>query len=169
MGLMSGLRAAFHKIVPTRNEKIIREILPLVEKINALEPEFEILDDAQLRGKTVEFRKRLEDGAQLSDLLPEAYAAVRESSKRYLKTGTGVSMRPYDVQLIGGVVLNHGGIAEMRTGEGKTLVATLPAYLNALPARGVHVVTVNDYLAKRDAEWMKAVYEGLGVTVGAIQ
>ena len=169
MGLMSGLRAAFHKIVPTRNEKIIREILPLVDQINALESEFELLDDAQLRGKTVEFRKRLEDGAQLADLLPEAYAAVRESSKRYLKTGNGVAMRPYDVQLIGGVVLNHGGIAEMRTGEGKTLVATLPAYLNALPARGVHVVTVNDYLAKRDAEWMKAVYEGLGVTVGAIQ
>jgi preprotein translocase subunit SecA len=169
MGLISGLKAAFHKVVPTRNDKIIREIMPLVEKINALEPQFEALDAEQLRAKTVEFRERLAAGTSLSDLLPEAYAAVRESSKRYLKTGTGVAMRPYDVQLVGGIVLNHGGIAEMRTGEGKTLVATLPAYLNALPSQGVHIVTVNDYLAKRDAEWMKVVYEGVGMTVGAIQ
>ncbi len=169
MGLLSGLKAAFHKFVPTRNEKIISEILPLVQKVNEQESRFESLTGDQLVAKTAEFRKRLEAGESLADLLPEAYAAVRESSKRYLRTATGVAMRHYDVQLVGGIVLNHGGIAEMRTGEGKTLVATLPAYLNALPGLGVHVVTVNDYLAKRDADWMRAVYQGLGMTVGAIQ
>lgn len=169
MGLFSGLQGVFRKIVPSHNDKILSEIKPLVAKINALEPELQQLSDDQLRAKTVEFRNRLDSGESLSDLLPEAFAAVRESANRFLKTGTGVAMRHYDVQLIGGCVLNHGGIAEMRTGEGKTLVATLPAYLNALPRQGVHVVTVNDYLAKRDSDWMRCVYEGLGMTVGAIQ
>ncbi|MEC9476228.1 MAG: preprotein translocase subunit SecA [Planctomycetota bacterium] len=169
MGLFNGLQGIFRKIVPSHNDKILAEIKPLVARINALEPEIQRLSDDQLRARTPEFRKRLEDGESLHDLLPEAYASVRESARRYLKTGTGVAMRPYDVQLIGGCVLNHGGIAEMRTGEGKTLVATLPAYLNALPSLGVHVVTVNDYLAKRDSDWMRCVYEGLGMTVGAIQ
>lgn len=169
MGLFNGLQGIFRKIVPSHNDKILAEIKPLVARINALEPEIQRLSDDQLRARTPEFRKRLEDGESLHDLLPEAYASVRESARRYLKTGTGVAMRPYDVQLIGGCVLNHGGIAEMRTGEGKTLVATLPAYLNALPGLGVHVVTVNDYLAKRDSDWMRCVYEGLGMTVGAIQ
>ncbi|OUU21431.1 MAG: preprotein translocase subunit SecA [Planctomycetia bacterium TMED53] len=169
MGLFDGIKGIFEKIVPSRNDKIIGEIMPLVEKINALEPEFEKMGDDQLRGLTPRFRERLDSGESLEDLLPEAYAAVRESSRRNLKTGTGVAMRHYDVQLIGGIVLNHGGIAEMRTGEGKTLVATLPAYLNALPGKGVHVVTVNDYLAKRDADWMRPVFGALGMTVGAIQ
>lgn len=117
--------------MPSRNEKIIKDLLPLVAKINDLEPRFEALGDDQLRGLTADLRSRLEAGEALDDLLPEAYAAVRESSRRNLKTGTGVAMRHYDVQLIGGIVLNHGGIAEMRTGEGKTLVATLPAYLSS--------------------------------------
>lgn len=169
MGLFSGLRSAFRKIVPSHNDKILDQIGPLVAKINALEPETQRLTGDQLRAKTIEFRQRFDSGESLSDLLPEAYAAVRESANRYLKTGTGIAMRPYDVQLIGGCVLNHGGIAEMRTGEGKTLVATLPAYLNALPSKGVHIVTVNDYLARRDSDWMRSVYEGLGMSVGAIQ
>lgn len=169
MGLFDGIKGIIGKIVPSRNEKIIKEIMPLIDKINGLEPQFEALGDDQLRGVTRSLRERLENGEDLEQLLPEAYAAVRESSRRNLKTGTGVAMRHYDVQLIGGVVLNHGGIAEMRTGEGKTLVATLPAYLNALPGMGVHVVTVNDYLAKRDADWMRPVFEALGMTVGAIQ
>jgi preprotein translocase subunit SecA len=169
MGLFSGLRKAFRKIVPSHNDKILKEIEPIVGQINALESDFVALGADQLCAKTEEFRQRLESGEKLSDLLPEAYAAVRESANRYLKTGTGVPMRPYDVQLIGGCVLNHGGIAEMRTGEGKTLVATMPAYLNALPGKGVHIVTVNDYLAKRDSEWMRCVYEGVGMKVGAIQ
>ena len=169
MGLFSGLRSVFRKIVPSHNDKILDQIGPLVAKINALEPETQRLTGDQLRAKTIEFRQRFDSGEPLSDLLPEAYAAVRESANRYLKTGTGIAMRPYDVQLIGGCVLNHGGIAEMRTGEGKTLVATLPAYLNALPSKGVHIVTVNDYLARRDSDWMRSVYEGLGMSVGAIQ
>ena len=169
MGLFSGLRKAIRKIVPSHNDKILKEIEPIVGQINALESDFVALGADQLCAKTEEFRQRLESGEKLSDLLPEAYAAVRESANRYLKTGTGVPMRPYDVQLIGGCVLNHGGIAEMRTGEGKTLVATMPAYLNALPGKGVHIVTVNDYLAKRDSDWMRCVYEGVGMKVGAIQ
>ena len=169
MGLFDGIKGFVGKIIPSRNEKIIKDLMPLVERINELEPRFEALGDEQLRGVTSDFRSRLEAGESLDDLLPEAYAAVRESSRRNLKTGTGVAMRHYDVQLIGGIVLNHGGIAEMRTGEGKTLVATLPAYLNALPGKGVHVVTVNDYLAKRDADWMRPVFQALGMTVGAIQ
>ncbi|NCF98781.1 MAG: preprotein translocase subunit SecA, partial [Planctomycetia bacterium] len=169
MGLFDGIRGIVEKFVPSRNDKILRGVAPLVDKINELEPQFEGLSQHDLLSLTDQFRSRLESGESLEDLLPEAYAAVRESSRRNLKTGTGVSMRHYDVQLIGGIVLNHGGIAEMRTGEGKTLVATLPAYLNALPAKGVHVVTVNDYLAKRDSDWMRPVFQALGMTVGAIQ
>jgi len=169
MGLFDGIKGVFGKIIPSRNEKILKEVLPLVDSINSLEPEFEAMGNDQLRATTRKLRERLEKGETLEELLPEAYAAVRESSRRNLKTGTGVAMRHYDVQLIGGIVLNHGGIAEMRTGEGKTLVATLPAYLNALDGKGVHVVTVNDYLAKRDADWMRPVFDALGMTVGAIQ
>ena len=121
------------------------------------------LDDDQLRGKTAEFRVKLSQGATLDDLLPEAFAVVREGSKRIMK------MRHFDVQLLGGMALHFGKIAEMRTGEGKTLVATLPAYLNALSGKGVHVVTVNDYLAKRDAEWMEPIYRALGLSVGIVQ
>lgn len=145
------------------SEKEVRRYQSIVTKINALEPEVEALSDDQLRAKTDEFRQRLHDGESLQDLLPEAFAVVREASKRVL------DMRHFDVQLIGGMVLNDGRIAEMRTGEGKTLVATLAAYLNALPGQGVHVVTVNDYLARRDSQWMGQLYEYLGMTVGIIQ
>ena len=134
-----------------------------VAQINALEPEMQALSDAELAGKTVEFRRRLEDGETLDDLLPEAFAACREAA------GRAIGLRHFDVQLIGGMVLNDGMIAEMKTGEGKTLVATLAAYLNALPGDGVHVVTVNDYLAKRDSEWMGRVYSALGLHDGLIQ
>jgi len=130
------------------NEKELRRLRPLVQAINALEPEVSKLSDGELQAKTGEFRQRLDQGATLDDLLPEAFAVVREAARRVL------GMRPYDVQLMGGIVLHQGRIAEMKTGEGKTLVATLPVYLNALTGRGVHVVTVNDYLARRDAEWM---------------
>ncbi len=150
------------KIFGSRNDRLIKRMRKTVAKINALEPEFEALTDEQLKAKTDEFRQRLADGTPLDDLLPEAFATVREAGKRVL------SMRHYDVQLIGGMVLHEGKIAEMRTGEGKTLVATLAAYLNALPGKGVHVVTVNDYLASRDAEWMGRIYEFLGMTVGVI-
>ena len=125
----------------------------MVKKINDLEPDMQKLSDKELRGKTDEFKKRLEKGETLDDLLPEAFAVVREAAKRVL------GMRHFDVQLIGGIILHQGRIAEMKTGEGKTLVATLPVYLNALTGKGVHVVTVNDYLAKRDSEWMGKVYK----------
>src|SRR5258706_1318146 len=148
------------KIFGSRNERLLKHYAGTVKRINALEPEIAKLSDGALRGKTAEFRKRLADGAKLEELLPEAFAVVREASKRTLR------MRHFDVQLVGGMVLNDGKIAEMRTGEGKTLVATLPAYLNALPGTGVHIVTVNDYLAKRDAEWMGKIYNFLGLTVG---
>ncbi|BAS28775.1 preprotein translocase subunit SecA [Limnochorda pilosa] len=144
------------------NEKEIRRLRPRVEQINALEPEVSGLSDAELQAKTGEFRQRLEQGASLDDLLPEAFAVVREASRRVL------GMRPFDVQLMGGIVLHEGRIAEMKTGEGKTLAATLPVYLNALAGKGVHVVTVNDYLARRDAEWMGAIYRFLGLSVGTI-
>ncbi len=147
-------------IFGSRNDRLLKQFRVVVAKINALEPQFEALDDAALRGKTAEFRQRLEQGTTLDDLLPEAFAAVREAGKRTLR------MRHFDVQLIGGMTLHQGKIAEMRTGEGKTLMATLPVYLNALPAKGVHVVTVNDYLARRDAEWMGQIYNFLGLTVG---
>ncbi|HLD60541.1 MAG TPA: preprotein translocase subunit SecA [Patescibacteria group bacterium] len=145
------------------NAKVLKEIQPLVESTNVLEPEMQKLSDSELKGKTTEFKSRLAQGATLDDLLPEAFAVVREAARRV----TG--MRHFDVQLIGGAVLNCGQIAEMRTGEGKTLVGTLPVYLNALTGKGVHVVTVNDYLAKRDAVWMGQIYDALGLTVGIIQ
>ena len=145
------------------NEKQLKRLQPVVERINSLEPQFEALSDAELRAKTDEFRSRLEDDEDLDDILPEAFAAVREAAKRTL------GQRHFDVQLVGGIVLHQGKIAEMKTGEGKTLVATLPVYLNALLGEGVHVVTVNDYLAKRDCHWMGPVYSMLGVSVAAIQ
>src|SRR5436190_1167104 len=151
------------KVVGTQDEREIKRLRPLVAEISALEPPIQVLTDEQLRGKTEEFRKRVAGGEALNDLLPEAFAVVREAGKRVLK------MRHFDVQLIGGMVLHSGKIAEMKTGEGKTLVATLPAYLNALEGKGVHVVTVNDYLARRDSEWMGRLYRFLGMSVGVIQ
>ena len=144
----------------SRNDRLLKQYRRVAVKINALEPQFEKLDDAALQAKTGEFRQRLSDGSTLADLLPEAFATVREAGKRALK------MRHFDVQLIGGMALHDGKIAEMRTGEGKTLMATLPVYLNALGGQGVHVVTVNDYLARRDAEWMGRIYNFLGLSVG---
>src|SRR5215475_14301076 len=151
------------KVVGTQNERELKKLRPLVAEINALEPSVQPLSDEQLRGKTVEFKQRLASGETLNDLLPEAFAVVREVGRRVL------NMRHFDVQLIGGAVLHEGKIAEMRTGEGKTLVATLPAYLNALLGKGVHVVTTNDYLARRDSEWMGRIYRFLGMSVGVIQ
>ena len=148
------------RIFGSRNQRVLRRMWKVVEKINALENEIAALSDEALQAKTPELRQRLDDGATLEEILPEAFAVVREAGKRVL------NMRHFDVQLIGGMVLHDGNIAEMRTGEGKTLVATLPAYLNALTGKGVHIVTVNDYLAKRDAEWMRPIYEFLGLTVG---
>jgi preprotein translocase subunit SecA len=148
------------KIFGSRNERLLKQYSRAVAEINALEPRLAKLSDPELRGKTEELKKRHADGATLDELLPEAFAVVREASKRTLR------MRHFDVQLLGGMVLHYGKIAEMKTGEGKTLVATLPAYLNALTGRGVHVVTVNDYLANRDAEWMGKIYRFLGLTVG---
>ncbi len=148
------------RIFGSRNERLLKHYSGVVKQINALEPQIAALSDAALRGKTAEFRKRFAEGATLDELLPEAFAVVREAGKRSLR------MRHFDVQLVGGMVLHDGKIAEMRTGEGKTLVATLPAYLNALTGNGVHIVTVNDYLAKRDAEWMGKLYGFLGLTVG---
>ena len=150
------------KIFGSRNERLVKRMRKAVAQINALEAEYEALSDEELQAKTAQFRERLESGESLDDLLPEAFATVREAGKRVL------NMRHYDVQLIGGMVLHQGKIAEMRTGEGKTLVATLAAYLNALPAKGVHVVTVNDYLAQRDADWMGKLYNFLGMSVGVI-
>ncbi|HLQ33401.1 MAG TPA: preprotein translocase subunit SecA [Chloroflexota bacterium] len=151
------------KIVGDPNARELKKLQPLVDEINSLESEMAELNDEQLRDQTAELKQRLAEGEPLEDLLPDAFAAVRESSKRTL------GMRHFDVQLLGGMVLHQGKIAEMRTGEGKTLVATLPAYLNALEGKGVHIVTVNDYLAKRDAEWMGTIYNALGLTVGCIQ
>src|SRR3989338_2023965 len=151
------------KIFGDPNAKVLRALQPLVDKINALEPEYEKLPDAALKGKTAEFKNRLEKGESLDDILSEAFAVVREASKR--TTG----MRHYDVQLIGGVGPHSRKNAEMRTGEGKTLVATLPIYLNALSGRGAHLITVNDYLAKRDAVWMGQIYVFLGLSVGIVQ
>ena len=150
------------KIFGTHSERELRRIEPTIKKIESLRPQMQALSDEELRGKTVEFRKRLGEGETLDDILPEAFAAVREGAKRAL------NMEPFRVQLIGGVVLHQGRIAEMKTGEGKTLVGTLPVYLNALEGKGVHVVTVNDYLAKRDAEWMGQVYTFMGLTVGVV-
>ena len=150
------------KIFGTRNDRLLKQLRRQVLQINALEPQIQALTDEQLRAKTDEFKERLKSGATLDQLLPEAFAVVREAGKRVF------GMRHFDVQLIGGMVLNSGKIAEMRTGEGKTLMATLPVYLNALTGRGVHVVTVNDYLARRDAEWMGRLYQFLGMSVGVV-
>lgn len=151
-----------NKVIGTHSEREVRRVISTVNKIEALEPEMEQLSDEQLKEKTTEFKKRLSEGETLDDILPEAYAVVREASKRT------IGLRHFRVQLIGGVILHQGRITEMRTGEGKTLVSTLPAYLNALEGKGVHIVTVNDYLAKRDAEWMGQIHEFLGLTVGVI-
>jgi preprotein translocase subunit SecA len=151
------------KIVGTQNERDLKKLRPIVGQVGAFEPAIQALSDEQLRAKTLEFKTRLANGETLDDLLPEAFAVVREAGRRVL------NMRHFDVQLIGGAVLHSGRIAEMKTGEGKTLVATLPAYLNALEGKGVHVVTVNDYLARRDSEWMGRIYRFLGMTVGVIQ
>jgi len=152
----------FEKIFGSYSDRALKEIKPIIEKINALEPSIKALNDDELRGMTDKFKARLKDGETLDDILPEAFAVVREAAWRVL------GQRHYDVQLIGGVVLHQGRIAEMKTGEGKTLVSTLPAYLNALEGKGVHVVTVNDYLAKRDSEWMGKIYNFLGLTVGVV-
>ena len=155
MGLMD-------KIFGTHSQHELKRIYPIVDRIEALEPEMKALSDAELKDKTREFKERLKEGETLDDILPEAYAVVREGAYR------SMGMRHYRVQLIGGIILHQGRIAEMRTGEGKTLVSTLPAYLNALEEKGVHIVTVNDYLAKRDAEWMGKVHDFLGLTVGVV-
>jgi preprotein translocase subunit SecA len=151
------------KVVGTQNDRELKRLRPIVADVNAFEAAVKALSDEQLRGKTAEFKQRLANGETLDDLLPESFAVVREAGRRVL------NMRHFDVQLIGGAVLHKGKIAEMKTGEGKTLVATLPAYLNALEGKGVHVVTVNDYLARRDSEWMGKIYRFLGMTVGVIQ
>ena len=152
----------FKKIFKSYSEKEVKRVMPIVEKINSLEEEISKLSDTELRNKTNEFKQKLKNGSSLDDILPEAFAVCREASKRVL------GMRHFDVQLIGGIILHQGRIAEMKTGEGKTLVATLPVYLNALTGDGVHVVTVNDYLARRDSEWMGKVYKFLGLTVGLV-
>ena len=147
------------KIFGTEQERRLKEYYPILDKINSLEPQMQALSDEDLKAKTSEFKNRIAKGETLDSILPEAFAACREASVRVLK------MRHYDVQLIGGMVLHKGQIAEMKTGEGKTLVATLAVYLNALSGKGVHIVTVNDYLAKRDKEWMGQVYEWMGLSV----
>src|SRR6187431_859999 len=151
------------KVVGTQNDRELKRLRPIVAEVNAFEPAIRALSDEQLRGKTAEFRQRVANGELLDDLQAEAFAVVREAGRRAL------NMRHFDVQLMGGAVLHSGAIAEMKTGEGKTLVATLPAYLNALEGKGVHVVTTNDYLARRDSEWMGKIHRFLGMTVGVIQ
>ncbi|HXJ09401.1 MAG TPA: preprotein translocase subunit SecA, partial [Burkholderiales bacterium] len=158
--MLKALASLPTRIFGSRNQRLIKQYSQVVAQINALEPEIAKLTDSLLQGKTGELKAKHAAGATLDELLPEAFAVVREASKRTLR------MRHFDVQLIGGMVLHHGKIAEMKTGEGKTLVATLPAYLNALTGKGVHIVTVNDYLAKRDAEWMGKIFSFLGLTVG---
>ena len=165
--LFSGLLKTFERgitsLFGSSNARYIRRLQPTVAAINSLESKYQAMSDAELREQTDKFRERLRAGETLDDLLVEAFAVCREGGRRF------IGLRHYDVQLIGGVVLHRGSIAEMVTGEGKTLVATLPAYLNALEGKGVHVVTVNDYLARRDMEWMGPLYMGLGLTVGTIQ
>ena len=151
------IKTLFNKVVGTRNDRQLRRMQKSVERINALEPSLVALSDEELRARTDTFRARVGEGESLESVLPEAFAVVREAGRRTLE------MRHFDVQLLGGITLHEGKISEMRTGEGKTLVATLPAYLNALTGRSVHIVTVNDYLAKRDAQWMGAIYEFLGM------
>ncbi|MBL6971460.1 MAG: preprotein translocase subunit SecA, partial [Desulfobacterales bacterium] len=150
------------KVFGSKNERELNKIRPIIETINALEPEIHSMSDATLKNQTVLFKERMQNGASLDDILPEAFATVREASIRTL------GMRHFDAQLIGGIGLHQGKIAEMKTGEGKTLAATLPAYLNALSGRGVHIITVNDYLARRDTEWMGHIYNFLGLSVGTI-
>ena len=150
------------KLFGNYSKKEVKRILPLQKKVLALEEEYSKLTDEELKAKTPEFKERLKNGETLDDLLPEAFAACREASWRVL------GMKPFPVQIIGGIILHQGRIAEMKTGEGKTLVATLPAYLNALAGKGVHIVTVNDYLARRDSEWMGKVYRFMGLEVGLI-
>src|SRR6056297_2555747 len=159
---MLGIGTVAKKIFGTPNDRKIKATRPLVDKINALEPEYEALSDAGLIEKTQEFKKLLAEGESLDALLPEAFANCREAAKRAL------GLRAFDVQLMGGIFLHQGNISEMKTGEGKTLVSTFPGYLNALTGKGVHIVTVNDYLAKRDAEWMGKVYAALGMTTGVV-
>jgi len=160
---VSIINSVLTRIMGTKHERDVKRMQPMVQRVNELEPEISPLTDDQLRGKTAEFRTRVENGESLDDLLFEAFAVAREAGKRVLE------MRHFDVQLMGGVVLHEGKIAEMKTGEGKTLVATLAGYLNALSGNGVHVVTVNDYLAGRDSEWMGRIYRYLGLSVGVIQ
>jgi preprotein translocase subunit SecA len=152
------VQVLLQKIFGTKNERELKRLWPIVESVNSLEPSVSVLTDDQLKSKTDEFRERLKAGETLDDILPEAFAVVREVSKRVL------GMRHFDVQILGGIVLHEGKISEMKTGEGKTLVATLPVYLNAIEGKGVHVVTVNDYLAQRDANWMGPIYNFLGLT-----
>ncbi|MDP6179682.1 MAG: hypothetical protein QGG48_07310, partial [Desulfatiglandales bacterium] len=150
------------RIIGSKNERELKRLHPVIERVNSLEPEIQALSDDRLRAQTVRFRERIDNGESLDDILPEAFATVREASIRTIKE------RPFDSQLIGGIVLHQGKIAEMKTGEGKTLAATLPSYLNALSGRGVHIITVNDYLARRDTEWMGRIYAFLGLSVGSI-
>jgi len=150
------------KVIGSKNERELNKIKPVVEKINAFEPQMQAMSDEQLKAQTGLFKERLNNGESIDDILPEAFATVREASVRTL------DMRHFDAQLIGGVALHQGKIAEMKTGEGKTLAATLPAYLNSLSNKGVHIITVNDYLAKRDTEWMGYIYNFLGLSVGCI-
>jgi preprotein translocase subunit SecA len=155
MGFLSRLFAK-------ENERNVAKIIKIADKVQELEEEYKTLSDEQLKAKTPEFKERLEKGEDLDDILPEAFATVREAGDRVLR------MRHFYVQLLGGITLHQGRVAEMKTGEGKTLVATLPAYLNALNGKGMHIVTVNDYLAKRDAEWMGKIFRFLGLTVGVV-
>ena len=159
---MLGIGNFAKRLFGSANDRIVKGYAPRVQAINALEPQIKALTDEQLRAKTAEFRKRIDDGATLDSLLVEAFAVVREAAWRVL------GQRHFDVQLIGGMVLHDGGIAEMRTGEGKTLVSTLATYLNAVGGKGVHVVTVNDYLASRDSKWMGQIFKFLGLDVGCI-
>ncbi|MBQ6539655.1 MAG: preprotein translocase subunit SecA, partial [Oscillospiraceae bacterium] len=155
-------KGIFNKLFGTKSERELKRIIPIADKVDALEEEWRKLTDEELKAKTGQFKERLANGETLDDILPEAFATVREAADRV------IGLRPYRVQIIGGIVLHQGRIAEMKTGEGKTLVATLPAYLNALTGKGVHIVTVNDYLARRDSEWIGKVHRFLGLTVGLI-
>ncbi|MCJ7643281.1 MAG: preprotein translocase subunit SecA, partial [Candidatus Aminicenantes bacterium] len=156
------LKWFIQKFIGTKNDRDLKKVRPLVSAVNEIESRIKALTDAELGAKTAEFKEKLSQGAGLDDILVEAFACVREASRRTLK------MRHFDVQILGGVILHQGRITEMKTGEGKTLVATLAAYLNALTGLGVHIVTVNDYLAKRDTEWMGTIYRFLGLSVGTI-
>ncbi|MBM4084167.1 MAG: preprotein translocase subunit SecA, partial [Planctomycetes bacterium] len=162
-GILKSLARTLSSAVPGRNRRVLGRMSDTVAQINALEARYKNYTDAQLRGETARFRELLRSGRTLDDLVPEAFAVVREASRRTTR------LRHFDVQLMGGIALHQGKIAEMATGEGKTLVATLPAYLNALTGKGVHIVTVNDYLARRDRQWMGPIYEMLGLKVGVIQ